>query len=209
MRDRGITRPGLKAAIAAGLALAGATAMVWGAWTLQEPAEQPSIARVARNIGFVVLLVGVLAAANYLYAHALMRKLRRGDGIIARWTVPPATFAQFREIERGRKKRRNNWRMPRKDWSGGLPVIFGPDAVLVGDSWFRLSSKGLTRFTYVRIERDRVPSVEFSMTLTVPAAGATVQRTARYRGHLRVPIAENAGVEAARVVAHFQTMLAR
>lgn len=44
------------------------------------------------------------------------------------------------------------------------------------------------------------------MTLTVIGAG-TQARTARYRGHLRVPIADHADIEAARVVVgHFRKM---
>lgn len=206
MRDRGITNAGMKAAGAAVLVMVGTVAVTWGVWNLPEQAGEPSAAVAARNMGLVALVVGVLAMANYLYALSLVRKMQRGEGVIGKWTVAPATFARFRDAERASRKRKNNWRLPRRISPDGLPVIFSSDAVLVGHSWFRLASKGLSRFTYVRIAQGAVPSIEFSMTLTAHGAGPLHQR-ARYRGHLRLPISENAGGEAARVVSHFQRMV--
>lgn len=199
MRDRGITRSGLKAVIAAAVAVCGA-ASLW--WSLADPAHA---AAPARPLGIVALIVGTLMALNYLHAHALVRKMRRGEGVIERWTVAPATFARFRDLERARKTRKNNWRMPRGDWPDGLPVIFSANAVLAGHTYFRLAGSGISRFTFARIEQDAVPSVEFAMRLTVVGAG-TQGRTARYRGHLRVPIADGADVQAARVVSYFQRL---
>ena len=197
MRDRGITRPGLKASIAAALAVCGAASLCW---SLADPAHAPP---PARPLGIVALIVGTLMALNYLYAHSLVRKMRRGEGVIERWTVAPATFERFRDLERARKKRKNNWRMPRGNWPDGLPVIFSANAVLAGHTYFRLAGSGVSRFIFARIEQDVVPSVEFAMRLTVVGAG-TQGRTARYRGHLRVPIADGADVQAARVVSYFQ-----
>ncbi|WP_114953440.1 hypothetical protein [Sphingosinicella terrae] len=197
MRDRGITRPGPKAVLAAGLALAGAAAV---GWSVQDPAGAPG---PARPLGIVVLIVGTLAMLNYLYAWTLVRRMRRGERVIGRWTVAPATFARFREAERARRKGKNNWRMPRRSPPTGLKVIFTDHSVLVGETYFSLRSKGLSRFTFARIEAGAVASVEFAMTLTVIGAG-TQGRTARYRGHLRVPIADDAHVEAARVLERFQ-----
>jgi hypothetical protein len=188
----------LKAPIAGAVALCGAAALFWG---LTDPAAPPP----ARSIGGVALVVGTLMALNYLYAHALIRKMRRGQGVIGRWTVAPASFNRFRDAERARKKRKNNWRMPRGDWPDGLPVIFSQGAVLAGHTYFRLAGTGMSRFSFARIEPDAVPSVEFAMRLTIIGAG-TQGRTARYRGHLRVPIADGAGAPAARVVAHFQNL---
>ncbi len=142
-------------------------------------------------------------ALNYLYAHSLVRKMRRGEGVIERWTVARGTFERFRDLESARKTRKNSWRMPRGDWPEGLHVIFSKNAVLAGHTYFKLSGAGISRFESARIEQDRVPSVEFAMRLTVVGAG-TQGRTARYRGHLRVPIADGADIQAARVVAYFQ-----
>lgn len=155
----------------------------------------------------VTLIVGALMTVNYLYASSLVRKMRRGEGVIASWIVPSIEFDRFRGVERTRKKRKNNWRMPRGDWPSGLPVAFSANAVLVGDTYFQLRGKGMSRFCNVRIETDVVSSVEFAMRLTVIGAG-TIPQTARYRGHLRVPIANVASVQAARVMSHFQQVIA-
>jgi hypothetical protein len=179
-------------------------AVLW-AWTGAAP-EAGSAKTVARNLGTVLLLVSALMTANYLYAASLVRALRRGDAVIGRWTVPQVEFDRFRAAERTMTKRKNNWRMPQGEWTSGLPVIFGRDAVLVGDTYFKLLGKGISRFASVRIEQDIVSSVEFAMRLTAYGAIGLGQ-AARYRGHLRVPIATGASVEAARVVAHFEDVL--
>lgn len=205
MRERGITRPALKAVLAAAMAMAGAGALLWsGAGAPVPPGPSPAGPSI-RPLAVVALVIGTLMLANYLYVWSLVRRLRSGDGVIGRWTVTAAEFARFRDAERARTTRRNNWRMPRSERPDGLPVIFSVDAVLVGETWFRLAGRGMSRFTHARIEHGAVPSIEFSMTLTVIGAG-TQGRTARYRGQLRVPIATDAGAEAARVTRHFREM---
>ena len=195
----------MKATIAAASAVGGFSAMMWSfAGATPTPGSTEA---VARSLGIVTLIVGTLMAMNYFYALVLVRKLRRGEGVIAKWTVSSAGFDSFRRVEKTRTKRKNNWRMPRGDWPSGLPVIFGANAVLVGDSYFLLRSRGLSRFYNVRIETDTVSSVEFAMCLTVLSAGS-LGGTARYRRHLRVPISTLAGVEAARVVGHFRQFIA-
>jgi hypothetical protein len=203
MRDRGISNPGTKAWIAGALALCGAAALIWGLQA-PDPAWPPAVA--AKTLGTVVLVVALLMTANYLYARSLIGRMQRGEDVIGRWTVAPAAFAKFRDIERARETRKNNWRVPGKEMPEGLEVIFTRHAVLAGNTWFRLAAKGMTRFSNVRIETDAVPSIEFSMRLTIAGAGS-LHQTARYKGHLRVPIADGAAAEAARVVEYFRGLV--
>lgn len=203
MRDRGISSPGTKAGVAGAFALSGAIALLWG---LQYPDPALQEALTAKALGAVVLVIALLMAANYLYAQSLINKMQRGDGVIGRWTVAPDAFAIFRDNELRRKKRKNNWRLPRGDLPEGIEVIFTRQSALVGDTWFRLATKGMSRFYYARIETDAVSFIEFSMRLTIRGAGSTHQ-SARYNGHLRIPIAESATVEAARVVEYFKDLV--
>lgn len=201
MRDRGISRPGAKAWMAGALALGGAAVLIWG---LQAPDPAPQSAVAARTLGGLVLVIALLAMANYLYTLSLIGRMRRGEDVIGRWTVAPATFTRFRDLERARKTRRNNWRVPRGDRPQGLEVIFTRQSVLAGDTWFRLAPRGMTRFSNARIETEGVQSVEFSMRLTIHGAG-TLPQTARYKGHLRIPIADGAAAEG--VVAYFRGLV--
>ncbi|WP_156022277.1 hypothetical protein [Sphingomonas sp. UNC305MFCol5.2] len=203
MRDRGISSPRTKAWVAGAFALSGAIALLWG---LQSPDPALQEASTAKTLGIVVLVIALLMAANYLYAQSLINKMRRGDDVIGRWTVAPDAFAIFRDNELRRKKRKNNWRLPRGNWPEGLEVIFTRRSVLVGNTWFRLATKGMSRFANARIETDAVSSIEFSMRLTIRGAGSTHQ-SARYNGHLRIPIAGSATVEAARVVEYFKDLV--
>lgn len=200
MRDRGISSPGTKSWIAGIVALGGAAALIWG---LQSPDPAWQAAVAARTMGTVVLVIALLVTANYLYARSLIGRMKRGEDVIGRWTVEAATFAKFRDFERARTTRKNNWRVPGRAMPEGLEVIFTRRSVLVGNTWFRLAAKGMTRFFHARIENDAVPSIEFSMRLTIAGAG-TLHQTARYKGHLRVPIADGAAEEAARVLAYFR-----
>lgn len=194
MRDRGITQPALKAGIALAAALAGAAALAWS-FVGDAPVA-------ARTLGAMALALGTLAALNYVYAQSLMRRVRRGEDLVARWRVSPSTLARFEQAERARKRGKNNWGGWRKHRPQGLEVIFAREAVVVGDTYFTLRKGGISRVTHVHIERGAVDHIQLAMTLTVVGAG-TQARTARYRGHLRIPVADDAAVEAARVVAHF------
>jgi hypothetical protein len=193
LRDRGITQPALKAGIALAAALAGAAALAWSLVDDAPPA--------ANTLGAVALVLGLMAALNYLYAQSLVRRVRRGENLVARWRVSPFTLARFEQAERARK-RANSWDGWRKPRPQGLEVIFAKEAVVVGDTYFTLRKGGMSRVTHVHIERGAVDHIQFAMTLTIAGAGSQ-PRTARYRGHLRIPVADNAAVEAARVVAHF------
>jgi len=193
----------MKIWIAGIVALGGAAALIWG---LQSPDPALKSATAARTMGTVVLVIALLATANYLYAQSLIGRMKRGEDVIGRWTVAPATFAKFRDIERARTARKNNWRVPGRDMPDGLEVIFTRRSVLVGNTWFRLAGKGMSRFAHARIENDVVPSIEFAMRLTIHGAG-TLHQTARYKGHLRVPIADGASEEAAQVLAYFRSLV--
>lgn len=203
MRDHGISNPGTKAWITSAIALGGAAVLIWGLQS-PDPALQSSVA--AKTMGAIVLVIALLMTANYLYTLALIRRAQRGEDVIGRWTVAPDSFAEFRDIEHARKTRKNNWRVPRKDMPEGLEVIFTRRSVVVGNTWFRLAAEGMTHFRFARIDVEVVASVEFSMRLTIIGAGALAQ-TARYKGHLRVPIADDATVDAAGVVAYFRGLI--
>jgi hypothetical protein len=195
LRDRGITQPALKAGIALAAALAGAAALAWS-FVDDAPAA-------ARTLGATALVLGILAALNYLYAQSLVRRARRGEDLIARWRVSPSTLARFEQAERARKRGKNNWGGWRKHRPHGLEVIFVKEAVVVGDTYFTLRKVGTSRITHVHIERGAVDYIQFATTLTVTGAGHPQTGKIRYRGHLRIPVADNATIEAARVVAHF------
>jgi hypothetical protein len=203
MRDRGISSSGIKAWVTSAFALGGAAALIWGLQS-PDPTLQSSVA--AKTMGGTVLVIALLMTVNYLYTLSLIGRAQRGEDVIGQWTVPPDSFVKFRDIEHARKTRKNNWRVPGKDMPEGLQVIFTRRSVVVGDTWFRLAAEGMTHFSFARIETDVVSSVEFSMRLTIAGAGALAQ-TARYKGHLRVPIADDATVEAARVVAYFRGLV--
>lgn len=201
MRDRGVSNPGFKAVLAATLALVGGAVALW-----VDAAEPGSPQTFARNVGIVTLVIGLLAVANYLYTLSLIARLKRGEGVLARWVVSSVDFASFRDAERSLTKRKNNWKLPAGSWAKGLPVIFGENAVVAGNTYFRLLGKGISRYASARIEHGSVRSVEFAMRLTAYGAMPMAQ-TARYRGHLRIPIARDAGSQAARVVSHFEKLI--
>jgi hypothetical protein len=92
MTNHGIRRPGLNLLIAVAIAAAGGLAVLWGVTTMNALGKETSATATAIGVGMLVGFLGLLFVFNFLWAVRLTAALRRGEGVIARWTVAPATF---------------------------------------------------------------------------------------------------------------------
>jgi hypothetical protein len=162
------------------------------------------------GVGLLIAILGLLFLFNFLWAVRLVSALRRGEGVIARWTVAPATFEMFRDLEVQRRAAGddNGYRTPCKTPGSGLEVIFSADSVLIGDTFFGLASTGMARFQNVRLVPTSPPSLEFDTTLTW-ASNRSQIHVHHTRGKLRVPVAHNAREAAAKVLAHYENVISR
>lgn len=137
--------------------------------------------------------------------------MRRGEGVIARWTVPPAQFDDFRTSEAAHKAagRRNDYKVPRKTPAEGVEIVFTAKAVLIGDTFFGLARDGIARFTGARVASGNPPCLAFATAMTVGRTGSAGVHFQTYTGELRVPIARTAQAAARAVLDHFRAVAER
>src|SRR5690606_3244681 len=94
----------------------------------------------------------------------VVRDMRNGQRMIARWVVPAEQFSRFCENDRRIPPgsiTTNFYRPPRKVPAEGVDVIFAPDGVLIGDGYFPLSVTGGRRLQTVRTVASDPPTIEF------------------------------------------------
>lgn len=136
-------------------------------------------------------LLGTLAFFYYLRYAGRVRAMRRGEGLVARWTMPADELRRFREAEAripARSVLVNYYRPPVSVPEGGVEVLFSDSGVLIGDGYFPLSTTGSRRVESVRHAEAVPDTLERSIGLTASArtASVTIQCT-RVLHVLRVP----------------------
>lgn len=200
-------RPEVSAAVSAGIAAVAAAALAWGVMTMRAIDGETPFTAAAVAGGGLGLFFGLIFVANFVWAARKSAALRRGEGVIGRWTVSPATLEAFREDDKRRAADGdpNDWNAPRRPPAEGLEVIFSPDLVLIGHSFFNLASTGVQHVRSVEVMPDNPRSLRFTTAVTArQGRGGLGTRF----GALRVPVATGADDELARVLAHYQAVLA-
>ena len=210
MRNGGIRRPGRSVLICLAMAVGGALAVLWGATTMNATGEETGWTATAIALGLLIGIFGFIFLFNFLWAMRVVAAIRRGEGVIARWTVTPAEVERFREADRQLRaaRDRNDYRLPRRIPAAGLEVLFTQDSVLVGDTYFGLATAGISRFRGVRRLAGDPESLQFDTVLTSVSSISAVH-VYHIPGRLRIPIAGDAAVPAARVLEHYQDVVAR
>lgn len=205
----GVTRPDRSVLIAAGVTVGSATALAWGALTMIAEGGEPPGTSIAVAVGIIGVVFGPLLLINFLWAVRIVGRLRRGEGVIARWTVSPETFERFREDEARRKDANgpNDWRLPKTTPSAGVEVIFSEDGVLVGETFFGLASSGLAHIHGFETIPDSPLALRFATALTTGQWRSSGSQIVTQFGELRIPVATGANEELARVVEHFRLVL--
>lgn len=204
--NAGIGNPRRSVRICLAAMALGAAAVLWGLLAIDGAEKEPPGAGAAIGIGLLFCIVFTLFLFNFLWAVRLTDRMKRGEGVIARWTVPAHTLEEFRtdDADPRKMRRKNDYRLPRKIPPEGLEVIFSPDAVMIGNTCFGLARSGIARFTDVAIVPGNPLSIAFRMALTTARAtsyGGTHLATSR--SELRVPVARTASAEASKVLSHY------
>ncbi len=163
------------------------------------------------GFGIIVVVLGLALVPNFIWGMRVVAALQRGEGVIARWTVAPATFDQFRTFDRTLKgtAEDNDYWTPKVTPPAGIDVLFTADSVMVGDTFFGLASSGLIRFNGVRLRQSTPPCLEFGTIMTQLAGQPTSVRAYDWQGVLRIPIADDAYDVAAKVLRHYEDVVAR
>ncbi|TAG31019.1 MAG: hypothetical protein EAZ40_00875 [Rhodobacterales bacterium] len=188
-------RDSLIALIATLLALA---AFAWGLQRLSLYGQNDTAGGAAVAIGGLVAFFGLLMILNFRWALTLTRRMERGQGVFARWTVPADTVTAYVALEAQRAwVQRSRWRpKPGK----AAEVLFSNDAVLAGGRYHGLRSKGLQVFTHVHLLPGTPDVIEF---LIREITTSSAHNYAAGQFELRIPVPPGARQEAENVIAHF------
>jgi hypothetical protein len=208
MRNRGLSRPGLNALICVALFVGGALSIWWGAGEMNALGYETTGTAVKIAFGIIGATFGFLFFFNFVWGMRVIGALKRGEGVIARWKISPEAFDEFRKADRtlqGTAEDNDYW-VPKVTPLDGVEVVFSSDGVLIGDTFFGLTTAGLGRFGAVR----RRPSPPLSLEFATVFTSAAIEPRARIYntpGVLRVPISDEA--EAAKVLRYYEDVIAR
>jgi len=205
-RSRGI-RPGRNVVVSGMLGLAGIAMVAVGVIDLRVHGGDGAPWLV---LGIFPALLGPIAFLFYLHYAGRVRAMRRGEGLVGRWTVSADAFRRFRDAEARIPARSvivNYYRPPRAVPEAGVEVLVSDSGVLIGEGYFPLSTIGARRVESVRHAEAVPDALEFSIGLAGMArtSRATVQST-RTLYVLRVPV-EGADAAANAVLRHFRSRL--
>lgn len=160
-------------------------------------------------LGIIGVLFGGFGALLFHQALKAKRKLERGEGLLARWRIPPAEWREFLALNSERNsngERRPNEFSPREEVPGqGIEILVGEDAIEIDGSLHALPRHGAPEITRFEFDEGRTrPSViEFDLTYPGGGSGASgVPRGPTY-GLLRFPVPAGAQREALAIVSHY------
>lgn len=184
------------------LTLAGLAAFAWGLSRLLELGENDVPGSIAAAIGGLVAFLCSLVLLNFRWALRLTRRMERGEGLIARWTVPAETVTAYVATEAAIPWiDRSRWR-PKPGQSA--EILFSNDAVLAGGRYQALSAKGLQTFKAVNWIPGTPNLIEF------PLQEITTTSAHNYSAGkfvLRVPVPADSDDAAWKVLNHFRSAL--
>lgn len=208
MFSPGIRNPRRSLLICVGVTLAALASIAWGVWDMQATGQETVASGLAIGLALLPAIMAPMLALNFWAAEKKFAAIRRGEGEIGRWKVSAAELAAFVSADKARNAqgadRLNDWSPPREASPSEVDVIFVADGVLVGDTYFSLVTTGLFRFSGVWLRSDGAPAVAFRTATTY----ANRFNTRTMAGELRVPVSGSAGALAAKVVTHFERVVA-
>jgi hypothetical protein len=200
----GIRNPQRSVFICVAIALLSWASIAWGVFEMQADGQETLSSGLKIGLALLPAIIAPLMALNFWWGVKVIASIRRGEKQIARWTVTAADLAEFAAGDKARSaigsEHLNEWSPPREHSASGIDVAFVPDGVLVGDTYYALTTTGPFRFTHVWMLPGNAPAIAFRTLLTLANRFGT--RTTV--GELRIPVSRAASAEAATIVAHFE-----
>jgi hypothetical protein len=204
----GIRNPHHSVLISVAILLLSLASIAWGVMDMQAEGKETLGSGLKIGLALLPAILAPFLILNFWGGMRVIAAIRRGDNVFARWTVTAAELAVFATSNKARNAlgsdHLNDWAPPRDQPASTVEVKFTPSAVLVGDTYFSLTTTGPYRFTHAWMHADGTPAVAFR-TLVTSANRFGMRTTA---GELRIPVSQSAAAEAPKVVAHFERVRA-
>lgn len=209
--NAGVRRPDRNVRICLALLGASVIALVSGILAMRSAGAETTASATAIALGLLGSIVFSLMLANFVWATRVFAAIKRGENVIARWTVPADAFDRFREQEAGHAAagHPNDYTPPRHTPPEGVEVVFAKDGMVIGDSFYGLATTGLAHIRQVGIVPGDPLCIGFQTALTtgrVRSSGVAKFGTAL--GLLRIPVAKASHGEAKAVLDHYTAALA-
>ena len=204
MFSPGIRNPHRSVLICLAVTLVSWVSIAWGIAEMSAAGQETQSSGLKIGLALLPAIIAPLMAWNFWWGMKVIARIRRGENQIVRWTATAADLASFAASNAARNalgvEHHNDWSSPRKSSSSSIEVIFVPDGVLVGDTYFPLVTLGPYSFSHVWLLAEAAPAIVFRTRLVL--ANRFGARTTI--GELRIPVPHSASAEAAKVVAHFE-----
>lgn len=209
--NAGIRNPALQVRICLALLAASVTALVAGILAMRSAGAESAASGIAIAFGIIGTVIFSLMLGNFIWATRIFAAIKRGQNVIARWTVPADVFDRYRANEAAHVAAGypNGYKLPRKTPPEGVEVLFATDGMIIGDTYHGLATTGLAHVRQVGIIPGDPPCIGFQTALTTGRAtssgGPTLQTTL---GVLRSPVPSSSGQQANAVLDHYSGALA-
>lgn len=180
------------------MTFAAAVLAIWIAFALPDEGRRLNLQMVLGLAGFTVGPFALVLAVMRTFDARRLRRMRRGEGVIASWTLSAEAWREFMELYRSLEESAggtNELNLARvgtattaRSSDGAVKVVIGENAVAVGDEFCPVG-----RNVAVKIHAGWM---EFDETMTNPDGPD-------WHKLVRLPIAPGADREAIRVQQHF------
>lgn len=199
------------------LLLAAAGAAIWIGASLLLPSlydpTAPFTVKLVYCVGFVAGVAGLMCAVRPGMKLLALRKLERGDNMLAEWRVGPGDLVRFRAADAARAalypSLRNWLELPDHLPAAGLPVRMGKTGMLIGGELHGIGLGSLTPTIGMLCEASLIDGEPAMLELTLgkgPLSDPTENRAFNLELRrpfwvMRVPVPAEARAAAERVVA--------
>jgi hypothetical protein len=170
-----------------------------------------TVSGIAIALGLLGSIVFFLMLFNFVWGVRVFNAIKRGENMVARWTVPADEFDRFRANEAGHAANGhpNDYKPPRSTPPGGVEVIFAKDGMVIGDTFFGLATSGLSHIRQAGIVPGDPLCLGFQTAMTTGRQQSSgTPSFSTVLGLLRIPVANAAHPEAKAVLDHYIAALA-
>lgn len=209
--NAGVRNPRRSVLICAGLLAASVAVLVFGIARMILAGAETQLSTFSIVLGAVGSIAFFFLLLNFTWGMRVIAAIRRGENVIARWTVPAEAVDRFRrnEANHAAEGHPNDYKLPGRTPPQGLEVIFATDGVVIGDTFFGLATTGLANIRQAGIVPGEPLCLGFRTSITTGRIQSSgTPRIRNVLGLLRIPVADSAHAQAKTVLDHYIAALA-